>query len=220
MRKNRIRSSSLFWIGLLIACQNKPAPTQPTPQENQKTDLKQIRATHLVDSARHFLHAGAIVLRRGNDAISSLFAELNKTDKSYSHCGIAFQEEGRWYVYHSIGGEDNPDARLRRDAFSTFVRRNHNYGFAIAQLRLKPAQTASLQELVKSWYHEGKPFDMQFDLKSDDRLYCAEMLYKAFNQVIDGPGCFPVTEHRGFRYVSTDNIYRNKAVEMLCRINY
>lgn len=217
MRKNRIKASNILWLGFLMACHNAPTPLR-LPAQNE--ELKQVRAASLIDSARQFLRPGAIVLRRGNDAISSLFAELNKTDKSYSHCGIAFEEDGHWFVYHSIGGEDNPDAKLRRDAFTTFVRRDHNFGFAIAWLPLNDAQTASLKQIVRAWYQAGKPFDMKFDLKSDDRLYCAEMLYKAFGQVMDGPNRFPTTEHRGFRYVSTDNIYRNKAVEMLCRINY
>lgn len=220
MLKNQIRRSSWILFVLILACQCNKAPSNSSVEQGEKEQLKQTAALQQIDRAKQFLHPGAIVLRRGNDAISSLFAELNKADKSYSHCGIAFEEDGRWFVYHSIGGEDNPDAKLRRDAFSTFVRRDHNFGFAIARIKLSKQQILALNKIVRTWYQEGKPFDMKFDLKSDDRLYCAEMLYKAFGQVLDGPNCFPTTEHRGFQYVSTDNIYRNKAVEMLCRINY
>ena len=61
---------------------------------------------------------------------------------------------------------------------------------------------------------------MKFDLQSDDRLYCAEMVYKSIQQATQNDTFFQITDHKGFKFVSTDNIFVNKQAQLLCRINY
>jgi hypothetical protein len=208
---------NLFLSACEVKNDQKALNSGITPKEKiiQKSNPNQ-----KVDSAKSFLYPGCIVLRRGNDVISSMFAQLNKSDASFSHCGIAFREQNQWMVYHSIGGEDNPDEKLRREPFESFVGQDHNFGFGICAYPLKETEVESLHQLMKNWHGLGIPFDMKFDLSTNDRLYCAEMLYKAFNQVTNRDDCFETTLHQGFRYVSTDNLFTNKASKMLCRINY
>lgn len=212
----------ILFISLYInACEGKRDPkamnTGIPPIEKV---IQQSNPHQMVDSSKSFLYPGCIVLRRGNDVISSMFAQLNKRDASFSHCGIAFLEQNQWMVYHSIGGEDNPDEKLRREPFENFVGHDHNFGFGICAYPLKETEVERLHQLMKNWHGQGIPFDMKFDLSTDDRLYCAEMLYKAFNQATNRDDCFETTLHQGFRYVSTDNLFTNKGSKMLCRINY
>jgi hypothetical protein len=61
---------------------------------------------------------------------------------------------------------------------------------------------------------------MKFDLNSDDRLYCAEMVYKAFSRTFETDTFFETTNHKGFKYVSTDNIFINKDAQLLCHMVY
>ena len=173
-----------------------------------------------VEETKAILHNGDIVLRTGNDVISSLFAQLNKTDKTYSHCGIAFKEENTWYVYHSIGGEDNPDSKLRKDLFEKFIGSDHNLGYGICRYPFTETDEQKLAQTVHKLYDLQLPFDMKFDLHSDDRLYCAEMVYKAFNIAFDTTNFFTTTVHKGFEYVSTDNIFVNNKARILCHIVY
>ena len=166
------------------------------------------------------LHNGDIVLRSGRDLISNLFAQLNQTDKTFSHCGIVFLESNGWVVYHSIGGEDNPNEKLRRDSFRNFVSPLHNSGYAVCRYSLDSLQCCRLKNVVDSMYRKQVPFDMNFDLKSDDRLYCAEMVYKAFNKACSCDSCFKTSMHKGFEYISTDNILLNNKSRILCHIVY
>ena len=72
-------------------------------------------------------------------------------------------------------------------------------------------------------YNQGLgliPFDMKFDLHTDDRLYCAEMIYKAFNKSLDTSHFFTTTIHKGFEYVSTDNIFGNNKQRFSCLNNF
>jgi hypothetical protein len=87
-------------------------------------------------------------------------------------------------------------------------------------LQLKKHEIGKLHHIVDSLFQKEIPFDMQFDLQSNDRLYCAEMVYKAIQQAVENDSLFTVTMHKGFSFVSTDNLFVNKQAQILCRINY
>ena len=173
-----------------------------------------------IADTKKMLKPGDIILRTGNDLISSLFAQLNMRDKTYSHCGIVFSENNQWVVYHSIGGEDNPDEKLRKDLLETFISSDHNLGYGVCRYNIGHNQQIQLHRTVDSFYSAGTPFDMQFDLQSDDRLYCAELVYKAFQKSLNNDTFFTTTTHRGFTYISTDNIFVNNKAQILCHIVY
>jgi hypothetical protein len=208
----------LFFFFFLIACKND-LPISESKNIDSKVELKK-EYGKLVDSCQQFLQNGTIVLRTGNDAISTMFAQLNNTDKTFSHCGIAFEENNIWYVFHSIGGEDNPDEKLRKETFESFVGESHNLGFGICKYNMTEVKQKKLNTIVTDWYQKKMPFDMEFDLKSNDRLYCAEMVFKAFNKTFETDSFFQITNHKGFKYVSTDNIFVNKDAQLLCHLVY
>ncbi|MCC7030302.1 MAG: hypothetical protein IT257_08350 [Chitinophagaceae bacterium] len=208
---------ALILVLLVSACQSKQQHPVAKPVAEEAFPAA---AKLKIDSCKPLLHNGCIVLRRGNDVISEMFSLFNKTDKTFSHCGIAFNENNTWYVYHSIGGEDNPDEKLRKDTYENFVIPLHNKGFGIYSLTTNGSVITQLHHIVDSLYARKVPFDMKFDLESNDRLYCAEMVYKSFQKASGNDSLFSVTLHNGFRFVSTDNIFVNKQAQMLCRVNY
>ena len=214
------QSNALFIICLICFTINACSPEKSTPLLPKETVHPSTTATKLKDSAQVFLSDGCVVLRRGNDIISEMFSKLNQTDCSFSHCGIAFQENGKWYVYHSIGGEDNPDQKMKRERYEYFILPSQNKGFGICKLNLKDAHIEKLHLILDSLYRKQIPFDMKFDLQSDDRLYCAEMVYKSIQNATQNDSFFQITDHKGFKFVSTDNIFVNKQAQLLCRINY
>lgn len=207
-----------LWICLLTACTSSPQSEGKSAQMSlqRKKDI----ADSLTQKSKDFLHNGDIVLRSGRDVISQLFAQFNKQDKTFSHCGIAFQENGKWVVYHAIGGEDNPDEKLRKDTYEDFIRSEINSGFGICNYPLSSEQIKALRQQVTDYFQQQIPFDMEFDLKSNNRLYCAEMVYKAFSCALHQPHFFATTKHLGFEYVSTDNLFRNNQARILCHFLY
>ncbi len=204
----------------LVSCKENNQATATSKSEQMKAQQKLQQSTSIADSCSQYLTNGCILLRTGNDVISSMFAKFNLQDKTYSHCGIAFKENNQWYVYHSIGGEDNPDEKLRRDTYQRFVSNAHNLGFGICNLQLNESQQNELRSVVSSFYTQKIPFDMQFDLSTDQRLYCAEMVYKAFHKALKTDTFFQTTSNQRFQFVSTDNIFVNKHAQMLCRVIY
>ncbi|OSZ82126.1 hypothetical protein CAP35_02330 [Chitinophagaceae bacterium IBVUCB1] len=174
---------------------------------------------HLIDSAAQFLQHGDVVVRTGNDMTSEMFRQANQTDKTYSHCGIVMIEEGKPYVYHCIGGEDNPNEVLRRDSLSFWASPRNNYGFGIVRYRFTPTQLDSFCAIAKHYYQQKKKFDLDFDLQSDDKLYCAELLYIAINRSMGKP-VIQTTQAMGHDYAAIDNITHNAYCQMICEVRY
>ena len=186
-----------------------------TPVSNTATLNK-----HTVDSAVGLLKPGYVVLRMGLGADSRLLAQMNRVNKTYSHCGIVMIEHGYPFVYHSIGGEDNPDERMRRDSACVFFSPRHNTGIAIVRYDFDAGQVARLQEVVCGYYRQRPRFDMKFDLKTDDLLYCAEFVYKAINKAAGDDAYIGATTYLGYTFVGIDNLFINKHAHMLRQFRY
>jgi hypothetical protein len=173
-----------------------------------------------IDSAVRQLRNGDLVLRTGSDVTSYIFSQMNLTDKTYSHCGIVLIENGYPFIYHCIGGEDNPDQKLRRDSASFWFSPANNLGFAIGRYELDGTQLTDLTHLVKEWYKKKVRFDMSFDLQSDDRFYCAEFVYKVMNAAVKDPAFITPVRLFGYRYVGIDNLFINGRTTLICQVKY
>src|SRR5690606_33196633 len=98
----------------MTACTGrKPPEAGPSAAEPAIPKPDRVQHNRLRDSCVQLLRTGDLALRTGNDITSRMFCEFNRIDKTYSHCGMVVVEHGYPFVYHSIGGEDNPDQRLR-----------------------------------------------------------------------------------------------------------
>ncbi len=163
----------------------------------------------IVDTAISLLKKGNVVLRMGLGADSRILAQMNQKNKTYSHCGIVMIEHGYPFVYHSIGGEDNPDERLRRDSAKFFFSPRHNTALAIVQYDLSRNDLIELEKVVHNYYLQRPKFDMKFDLKTDDKLYCAEFVYKAVNKAVNDTNYITTTTAVGYRFVGIDDLFVN-----------
>jgi hypothetical protein len=175
---------------------------------------------HMIDSGIHMLQQGDIVVRTGNDITSTMFLKMNQTDKTYSHCGIVMMENGYPFIYHSIGGEDNPDETLRRDSASFWFSPRHNMGFGILRFNFTSAQADSLKHIVRQYYAAKKKFDLNFDLRDDCKLYCAEFVYNAINYAMADTGFIKTTRWMGKEYVAIDNFTLNPNAHLICQVRY
>lgn len=172
-----------------------------------------------VDSCAGLLQTGDLVVRRGDDMTSYMLSQLNAKDKTYSHCGIVVIENGYTYVYHSIGGEDNPDGVIRRDSAHIWCSPANNLGFAAYRYAVSDSVKDSFVRCICDFYKEKRMFDMSFDLSTDDRLYCSEMIYKALEQTM-GKNYIRISNDYGRSFVGVDDLYLSDNTEPVCRIRF
>ena len=215
--------SPLWYALLLLPCIwmgngcRLPARDRLTLQNNARAVLL---ARQKIAAAGHLLHDGDLVLRTGNDFISQTLRQFSPQDKTYSHCGIVLIENGEPYVYHAIGGEDNPDEYLRRERFASFCDPAYNTGFGIYRYCLSPAAHERLDSVVLKWYSEKIQFDLKFDLQTDNRMYCSEFACKALDKASGTPGFIPVSHIGTFAYVAIDNLFLNPHADKVLRVRF
>ena len=200
-----------------ISCHLKP--TIP-PTINTTNTATTVQNKNLIDTAIALLKTGQVVLRMGQGADSYLLAQMNQKDKTYSHCGIVIVEDGYPFVYHSIGGEDNPDERMRRDSAKFFFSPLHNFAIAIIHYDFSEQQINNLKNIVYNYYQSRPKFDLKFDLKTDDKLYCAELVYKAINKAVADTGYINTTTLMGCTFVAIDNLFINKHANIIWQTNF
>lgn len=173
-----------------------------------------------VDSCVRLLQTGDLVVRRGDDMTSYMLSQLNTNDKTYSHCGIVVEENGYPYVYHSIGGEDNPDGIIRRDSAHYWYSPANNLSFAAYRYAVSDSVKNSFVQCIYDFYKEKRMFDMSFDMATDDRLYCSEMIYKAMLQATGDTGYINLSENYGRKFAGIDNLYPAAHSRAICRIRF
>lgn len=175
---------------------------------------------HAVDSVLTTLQSGDVVLRMGLGADSYLLSLANRRNKNYSHCGIVMIEAGKPIVYHSIGGEDNPDERLRRDDAAIFFSPDHNTAIALVRYDFSDIALAELQNVVQAYYSLRPKFDLRFDLATDDKLYCSEFVSKAINKAMNDTGCIRPSQMGGKTFMGIDDLFMNKHAHMQWQIKF
>ncbi len=159
-----------------------------------------------IDSITKLVKAGDIVFRRGADAISDMFCKMNQKDRTFSHLGIVLPHADSIMVYHSIGGEDNPDEKIRVEPFKSFVTPSYNSALGYIRLPLTTPQLKTLETIVKQWHAQQRTFDMKFDLVSDEKLYCAEFVYKAYRLATKDTNLFSTSKAKDLTYVAPDDV--------------
>jgi hypothetical protein len=221
---------SLAWvmplaISILLCCCESPKEPQDGAVNHMAIRAMESRSNDpynqwAKDSAIGLLHTGDIVVRRGIDASSFLLSQLNRHDKKYSHCGIVIMEHGYPFVYHFIGGEDNPNERMRRDSALFFFSPKYNLAFGIYRFCLTSGMEQSLITYIHEQYKQKKKFDMYFDLRTDDRLYCSEFVYKAFVQAFKDSNWVQAESYMGYKFIGIDNLYSTKLSFAVWQVNF
>ena len=200
-----------------IAAWTRPASVGETANRHREDNPANKAA---IDSALHLLRNGDLVLRTGADVISVMLRQMNLRDKTYSHCGIVMIEDGYPFIYHSIGGEDNPDERLRRDSAAFFFSPIYNERMGIARLDLTAEQIGQLDTIVRRYYTARIPFDLDFDMATDDKLYCAEFVYKAIHESTGDTSYFDQSHLLDRSYVGVDNLTDRRHAKIICDVRY
>jgi hypothetical protein len=196
---------------IFLCCSCSNTTTQNILLVNKDDSLKELqkiaRAFLQIDSAKKIITTGDLIVRTGNDFTSESLRSLNQRDKRYSHCGIASIENDTVFVYHALGGEWNPDQKIRRDTFEDFAEPYSNRGIGIYQYQLLPGEIKNLIVKVKQLCASGIMFDMKFDLQTNDRMYCAEFVYKAYVMGTDGKLKFNTSHIEKFSFIGVDDLF-------------
>ncbi|HEY5771248.1 MAG TPA: YiiX/YebB-like N1pC/P60 family cysteine hydrolase [Chitinophagaceae bacterium] len=147
----------------------------------------------VIYTVKDSIRDGDLILRCGNDLTSASFRDFSQQEKLYSHSGIALKDDGIMYVYSNMAGDINPNEIMRRDEVDSFLTPANNVAVGIYRYDLTNEELQKLTTIVNDHYINKLGFDMNFNLATDDKMYCAEMIAKAVESATNKRIVFPKT---------------------------
>lgn len=197
------------------------------------------KAYTMIEQGQCLLQEGDLVLRLNHDPASQFIKHFNRDDKSYSHAGIVLFEKGYPYVYHIVNGDENPGEQIKKDSLPRYCNPRNNFGFGIYRYNIDSAEVRKLKAVIYGWQKTGISFDHNFDLKTDNRMYCSEMITKALakatvNRIkiattqpsaIEAAALSPyihlsLSETKKLQLIAIDNLYSNKNCSPVFSYNF
>jgi len=225
---SKYRKTFFFWISffvlsslfMLISIRLSGIKTHRSKSFEEK-----LAYAHKKWNESHFdskqLKTGDLLLRRGIGFFSDELRKLSLRENKYSHCGfITINSKGTPLVLHSIGGSDNPDARIRCDSLFVFCDANEATSFAVYRFDQPDKIIARADSIARKYYREKRKFDMKFNLDDDEKLYCAEFLYKIWINATEDKFFLPLSVTPTKTYVGIDDLYLNNHCTKIYEYEY
>ena len=128
------------------------------------------------------LETGDLIFRRGQ-SIASRLVLLADTQSVYSHVGLVLMGGSEALVVHVVPAETADNlALVRVEPLANFIDARHASAISVRRLdHARARQYASLAATAACAYaREALSFDVSFDLDSEDRLYCTELVWRAY----------------------------------------
>jgi len=159
--------------------------------------------------------SGDLIFREGRGAMSRMFRRMSLRDPRYSHAGIIHEKEGRLYVIHALA-DDKGKGFLREDLLEDFCAATQSNAYGVYRY---VGHGRAVDSLAEALFRERIPFDDQFDLTDDSKLYCTELLYKIIRNV-SGEDFLPLTTVQNVTYVACDDIYLSDRIRKIYATQY
>lgn len=179
-------------VFIIIACTDNDeiANAKPVPLPDSVLNER----WKVIKSLKDSIKEGDLVLRCGNDMTSESLRDFSQKEKLYSHSGIALMHNGEMLIYSNMAGDINPDEIMRRDNVDSFLTPANNIVAGVYRYELSDEELRKLKTIVEAHYTNKLQFDMNFDLSSDNKMYCAEMIAKSVQQATANRIMIPKSE--------------------------
>ncbi len=180
----------LLFSLLLVQCKSK-----------KQKEKKSIDSCLLVD--------GNLILRLNRGLLSNYFRNIASENKDFSHCGIIYIENNRYWVSHSERDETKNFNGVVKEDLEDFL--EHSKAFAIYDIQQKESIRRGIHKSIKQYLDLAIPFDMKFDTKDTTALYCSEFVALCYNEnfpankKISPTGTIPYT---GDKFFLLDDLHR------------
>jgi hypothetical protein len=193
----------------------------------------------MISKGEGMVKDGDIIVRDYEDQLSHAIKRFNRIDPSYSHAGIVIMENGYPFVYHVLPNRKFYNGNICRDSLKRFCAPSEINGFGIFRYHLPPDAVAVMKQQLKAWQAQHIQFDPWFSYRSEDQLYCSEMVAKLILKATHGAIAFEFTTPTGLEkqlyltrfpkakehpledsILAIDNLYMNPHCKTIARFIY
>lgn len=167
------------------------------------------------------LKDGDLVLRHSRGFVSDAILTFSTREPEFSHSGVIRKVDGKTYVYHATGGEENVPNDMKRDPIALYCHPASVFKFGIFRYDIPQEEMDAFMAIMDENYNKGVQFDLDFDMTTEESMYCSEMIYKAMEEVRGEEGNFITLSTVGEKpYVAIDDLYLNEHTTELFRYEY
>jgi hypothetical protein len=128
------------------------------------------------------LQSGDLIFRRGRSAESHLVLVTDRKSH-FSHVGIIYAENQILYVIHAVPGENKggPDF-IKKEKINTFLAPKKASTYSVYRSDFSEDINKKAAYFANQLYRKKLLFDNKYDLNTDEKLYCTELILKVFQQ--------------------------------------
>ena len=125
------------------------------------------------------INNGDLILRCGRST-ESFAVYLADTDSEFTHIGIIAVENDIPYVIHAV---PHKNKLVKKETLNDFLKPKNASKYAIYRSNYNVFFLNKVVKEANSFYIKKYEFDTKYDLTTNTKLYCTELILKAFNNV-------------------------------------
>ena len=125
---------------------------------------------------------GDLLFRRGRSPESHAVL-ITSRKSAYSHVGMVVVEGGQPWVIHAVPGENGrgPDF-IRKETIGEFLAEKKASRYAVYRADFPQEIRKRAADNARRYFLQHRLFDDRYDLATDEKLYCTELVVKAYGQ--------------------------------------
>jgi len=171
----------------------------------------------IAEQVRQIIRPGDVFVNRKDHAFTNYFLPgywphaafyLGRTGE-LEQMGIATHENGRPRWRRLLECDATDPGRVvesMKDGVRIRSLRSPFAADAITVIRPRVSDQAVAEAIGRALFHEGKPYDFDFDFTRSDRLVCTEVVYRSFEGVSGVQ--FPLTQRAGRMTLAAEDLLR------------
>jgi hypothetical protein len=141
--------------------------------------------------------SGDLLFRRGRSLISRAVLTVDR-GTGYSHVGLVSVVGGQVWVLHAAPARGTEPGGAIAEPLASFLAPGKASAAALYRLR-SPLAAPAAERVAWGFVRARIPFDSAFDLSTPERLYCTEMVWRAYREA--GVDLAPLQRARGEKYL-------------------
>lgn len=145
------------------------------------------------------LKNGDLIFRKGR-SLESFIVCLADEEKEFSHVGLIVLRKGIPFVIHAVPGEsDRVEDFIKMERVEAFLSTEKASAFAVYRPEFETEIVKHATEIALQFYESKYTFDYEYNLNSESKLYCTELIFKAFREAgVQLTGIYQSTVDFGF----------------------
>lgn len=128
------------------------------------------------------LQHGDLIFRKGR-SIESRVVLITDKESNYSHVGVIYMKDDSIFVIHAVPGESESGINyIKLEEIKKFLSLQKARKAAVYRLSnpQQGSEAGLAAERAMFYFDQKLVFDDDFDLSCENKLYCTELVWKAF----------------------------------------